>query len=270
MAKNHACKASCRLVSFALYTSQAQATATVHVALGQIFQRDRTRGYSGAVVSPPAPLGQGVEKTLVLLQPSSSHQHPYPAMPYLSLETFVSAEPQPPSKNVTSHSEQVCIWQNRGKPTPWMHLHRKANMVQSSTERHYNLMKPCDLAMALMVSPTSPPPREGRSTYFIVLELAQGPDSSKMPTRTAPVWQTLHNLLDGDCPLFCRRRAAHRWWGVGNPGTPVILHNKARQHSEKLRWPVSRNPAKKIRSLVTREFASVTRASQKEKILTKG
>lgn len=155
-------------------------------------------------------------------------------MPYLSLETFILAETQPQSKNTTSHSELVCIWWNKGKPTPRIHLHRKANMVQSSTEQHYNLMSPCGLAIALMISPTSPPRREERLTYFIVLELAQGPDSSKMPTRTSPVWQTLHNLLDGDRPLLCRRRAAHCWWGIGNPGTPVILHNKARQHSEEL------------------------------------
>lgn len=124
--------------------------------------------------------------------------------------------------------------------------------------------------MALVVSPIFLPCREGRSTYFIVLELAQGPDSSKMPTRTSPVWQTLHNLLNGDCPLFCRRRAAHCWWGIGNPGTPIILHNKAREHSEKLQWLVFRNTAKKIRSPDTREFASVIWASQKEKIWTKG
>lgn len=93
--------------------------------------------------------------------------------------------------------------------------------------------------------------RAGRLTYFFVLELAQGPDSSKMPTRTSPVWQTLHNLLDGDCPLFCWRRAAHCWWGVGNPGTPVILHNRAGEHSENLQRLVVRNTAKKIRSLPT-------------------
>lgn len=58
---------------------------------------------------------------------------------------------------------------------------------------------------------------------FIVLELAQGPDSSQVPTRTPSVWQTLHNLLDGDCPFLCRRRAAHCRWGIGNPGAPVIL-----------------------------------------------
>lgn len=98
---------------------------------------------------------------------------------------------------------------------------------------------------------TSPAPRAGRLTYFFVLELAQGPDSSKMPTRTPPVWQSLHDLLDGDCPLFCWRRAAHRWWGVGNPGTPVILHNRAREHSENLQWLVFRNTPKKIRNLPT-------------------
>lgn len=162
------------------------------------------------------------------------HQHPYSAMPCSSLETFILAETQPQRKNTTPCSELVCIWQNKSKPTPLIDVHRKANMVKSSTEQHYNLVSQCGLAMALVVSPTSPPPREGRLTYFIVLELAQGPDSSKMPTRTSPVWQTLHNLLDGDCPLFCRRRAAHRWWGIGNPGTPVILNSKAREHSEKL------------------------------------
>lgn len=128
----------------------------------------------------------------------------------------------------------------------------------------------CGLAIAFLVPPTSPPPREGRLTYFTVLELAQGPDSSKMPTRTSPVWQTLHNLLNGDCPLFCWRRAAHCWWGIGNPGTPVILYNKGREHNEKLQWLIFRNTAKKISSLDTREFASIIRASQKEKIITKG
>jgi len=183
--------------------------------------------------------------------------HPYSATTYLSLETLILAETQPQSKNTTSCSELVYIWQNEGKPTPQIHLHRKANMVQSSSEQHYNLMSLCGLAMAFVVSPTSPPLREGRLTYFIVLELAQGPDSSKMPTRTSSVWQTLHNLFDGDCSLFCWRRAAHCWWGIGNPGTPVILHNKARQDSEKLQWLIFRNTAKKIRSLDTRQFASV-------------
>lgn len=155
-----------------------------------------------------------------------SHHHPYSAMPCLNLEPFILAETHPENKNTTSHSVLVCIWQNKGKPTPLTHLHRKANTVKPSTEQHYNIRSMCGLAIALMASPTSPPPREGMLTYFIVLELAQGPDSSKMPTRTPSVWQTLHNLLNGDCPLFCGRRAAHCWWGIGNPGTPVILYTK--------------------------------------------
>lgn len=92
---------------------------------------------------------------------------------------------------------------------------------------------------------TSPAPKAWRLTYFCVLELAQGPDSSKMPTRTSPVWQGLHNLLDGHCPLFCWRRAAHCWWGIGDPGTPVILHNTARDHSENLQCLAFRNTPKK-------------------------
>lgn len=152
-------------------------------------------------------------------------------------------------KNTTSCLDLVCIWQNTGKPTALTHLHRKVKMAKSSTEQHNSLVSLCSLAAALMV--TSPAPRAGRLTYFFVLELAQGPDSSKMPTGTSPVWQTLHYLLDGDCPLFCRRRAAHCWWGVGNPGTPVILHNRARDHSENLQWLVFSNTPKRIKSLPT-------------------
>lgn len=70
---DHARKASCRLVLFALHASQAQATIIVHVALGQILQSDRTWGHGGVVVYPLALLGQEVEKILVPVQPSSSH-----------------------------------------------------------------------------------------------------------------------------------------------------------------------------------------------------
>lgn len=124
------------------------------------------------------------------------------------------------------------------------------------------------LAIALVASLHPPPPGERRSTYFIVLELAQGPDSSQMPTRTPSVWQTLHNLLDGDCPLLCRRRAAHCRWGIGNPGAPVILH-KARKHSEKLQWQVFRNASKEMMKFGTGESVSVIGVPQNETILMK-
>lgn len=136
---------------------------------------------------------------------------------------------------MTYCSELACISLNKGKPT---HLH----MFNSITEPGAALQSHADTGSChgpcgLTYIPLRPP-GEGRSTYFIVLELAQGPDSSKMPTRTSPVWQTLHNLLNSDCSLLCRRRAAHCWWGVWNPGTPVILH-KAREHIEKLQWLVA-------------------------------
>lgn len=82
-------------------------------------------------------------------------------MPCFSLKTFILAETQPQIKNKTSHSELVYIWQSKGKPTPLIHFYRK---VQSSTEQYYNLMSLCGLAMTLMVSLTSPPPREGQLT----------------------------------------------------------------------------------------------------------
>lgn len=83
------------------------------------------------------------------------------ATPCLSLETFILAETQLQSKNTTSCSELVCIWQNKGKPTLLIHLHRKANVVKSSTEQQYNLVSLCGLVTALVVSPAPPLPEKG-------------------------------------------------------------------------------------------------------------
>lgn len=73
MATDHACKAFCRLVLFSLLTHHAQATAVVHMALEQIFQRNSTWGHSAVVPPSPALQGQGTEKILMPLQPSASH-----------------------------------------------------------------------------------------------------------------------------------------------------------------------------------------------------
>lgn len=50
----HGCKAFWRLVLFSVLTCQARAAAAVHMALEQIFQRNRTWGHSTAVPSSPA------------------------------------------------------------------------------------------------------------------------------------------------------------------------------------------------------------------------
>lgn len=44
-----------------------------------------------------------------------SHQHPYSTMSCLNLESLILAGTHPQSKNTTSHSVLVCIWQNKGK-----------------------------------------------------------------------------------------------------------------------------------------------------------
>lgn len=73
MATDHVCTAFCRFVLFSLLIHQAQAAAVVHMALEQIFQRNRTWGHSTTAPSSPALQGQGMKKTLMPLQPSASH-----------------------------------------------------------------------------------------------------------------------------------------------------------------------------------------------------
>lgn len=154
------------------------------------------------------------------------HQHPYSVTPRLSSETFILAETQLQNKNDFLLRAGLYL-SEQGQTHTSPHAEFKHRARSSITVSCRQGVLPWSLGSHLH------PPGEGKLTYFIVLELAQGPDSSKMPTRTSPVWQALHYLLDGDCSLLCRRRAAHCWWGVGNPGTPVILH-KARKHIGKL------------------------------------
>lgn len=159
------------------------------------------------------------------------HQHPYSVTPCPSSETFILAETQLQNKNdFFLRAGLYLSEQGQTHTSPHTQFKHRARSSITVSCRHGVL--PWSLGSHLH------PPGEGKLTYFIVLELAQGPDSSKMPTRTSPVWQALHYLLDSDCSLLCRRRAAHCWWGVGNPGTPVILH-KARKHIEKLQWLVA-------------------------------
>lgn len=130
--------------------SQAQATAVVHIALGQIFQRGRTWGHWCCSFSTSAAGERSGENPCASAPLFLPHQHTYSAMPCLSLETLILAENQPQSKNMTSCSELIYTRQNKGKPTPLISLHRKANMVKNraalqSCESVWSCHGPCCL-----------------------------------------------------------------------------------------------------------------------------
>lgn len=147
MVTDHACTAFCRFVLFSLLTHQAQATAVVHMALEQIFQRNRTWGHGTTAPSSPALQGQGMKKTLMPLQPSASHTSILIQQCHAQAYELWLWLRQPQLQLLS----QSWFASGRTQANPPTHLHRKVKMAKSSTEQH-NLMNPCSLAMALMVS----------------------------------------------------------------------------------------------------------------------
>lgn len=154
MGTDHACKAFCRLVLFSLLICQAQATAAVHMALEQIFQRNRTWGHSAAVPSCPALQGQGMEKILMPLQPPAFHTsiliqqcHDQAYKLWLWLR-----QPHSKKHNFLLRAGLHLANPEHRQTQALTHLHRNVKKAKSSTEQHKSLVGLCSLATALMVS----------------------------------------------------------------------------------------------------------------------
>lgn len=62
-------------------------------------------------------------------------------------------------------------------------------------------------------------------SYFILLVLAEGPDGPQVPAGAPAIRKALNNQIHIGQTFLVGWGFPHGRWSIGDPGTPVILHN---------------------------------------------